>query len=100
MGKDLQRLRDYFQFPWSPPSVSVGVWVCSLKVEFLISQNVAEVMFNKGSLRAQRLLVATELSCPEKLEGLSRQLWLRIWSRVSGWVSEWVSGEKGSLLSR
>lgn len=39
-------------------------------------------MFRKGSLRAQRLLVATETTCPEKLEDLSRQLWMMIWSRV------------------
>ena len=40
-------------------------------------------MFNKGSLSAQRLLTAVGDRQPEKLEELSRQLWLRVWSRVS-----------------
>ena len=45
-------------------------------------QNVPEVMFQKGSLSAQRFLTAVKTAFPEKLETLSRQLWLRVWSKV------------------
>ena len=72
-------------------------------------QNVAEVMFEKGSLKAQRLLIAAKLNTPDVVEELSRQLWLRIWSRVSvcecvcvcvgGWVGGWVSACVGGWVS-
>ena len=39
-------------------------------------------MFSKGSLRAQRFLVATQSVTPDKVEHVSRQLWMRVWSRV------------------
>ena len=46
------------------------------------SQNWREVMFEKGSLSAMRLLTATKMTSQDHLEGLSRQLWNRIWSMV------------------
>lgn len=36
-------------------------------------------MFEKGSLPCQRLLVAIARDCPQYLEPVSRQLYLRIW---------------------
>ncbi|XP_041379788.1 glutathione S-transferase kappa 1-like [Gigantopelta aegis] len=42
----------------------------------------AKTMFEKGSLQAQRFLTAAKQLCPDYLEGLSRQLWIRIWSKV------------------
>jgi glutathione S-transferase kappa 1 len=84
MRKDLLRLQDYFKIPMNSPSVSVLDFIEHFDFRCLFyHQNVAKVMFEKGSLRAQRLLVASELTHPEKLEELTRQLWLRIWSRVS-----------------
>jgi len=62
--KDLVRISQYFQIPLRIPA------------------NPTEVMFVKGSLSTQRFLTAAKLMCPEQLEALSRQLWLRIWSRV------------------
>ena len=50
---------------------------------YLISQDIGEVMFRKGSLFPQRFLTAAKEECPNELEELSRQLWLRVWSRVS-----------------
>jgi len=70
MTKDLARISQYFQIPLRPPA------------------NPAEVMFVKGSLSTQRFLTAAKLTCPEQLEALSRQLWLRIWSRDEDIVSE------------
>ena len=39
-------------------------------------------MIQKGSLNAQHFLTAVKMTCPEKLEHLSRQLWLRVYSKV------------------
>ena len=39
-------------------------------------------MFKKGSQKAQQLLTAAKLTVPDRVEELSRQLWLRVWSRV------------------
>ena len=36
-----------------------------------------------GSLKAQRLLTAANVEVPDKVEHLSRELWMRVWSRVS-----------------
>lgn len=63
MSKDLQRLAAYHSVPLNPIS------------------NMAETLFVKGSLSAQRLLTAIKIKCPHHLEGVSRQLWMRIWSR-------------------
>ncbi|XP_064395176.1 glutathione S-transferase kappa 1-like isoform X2 [Halichondria panicea] len=62
MGADLKRISAYYDIPLNIPS------------------DPAEVMFNKGSLSAQRLLTAVKIHCPEYLVPVSRQLWLRIWS--------------------
>lgn len=63
MATDLNRLRKYYDVPLNFP------------------KDPADTMFNKGSLSAQRLLTAVWDKEPEKLEELSRQLWLRVWSR-------------------
>ncbi|XP_062505833.1 glutathione S-transferase kappa 1-like [Corticium candelabrum] len=63
MEKDLQRLKELYCVPLNLPS------------------DPAEVMFNKGSLSAQRLLTATKMSYPNYVENLSRALWTRVWSK-------------------
>ena len=63
IDKDLIRLGAYYSIPIRPPS------------------NPEEALFGKGSLSAQRLLTAIKLKYPQSLEGVSRELWLRIWSR-------------------
>ena len=84
METDIRRLSQYFQIPLNLPIViseSPSItW--TLLVNSLHLQNPAEVMFVKGSLKAQRLLIAAKMTIPEHLEELLRQLWLRIWSRV------------------
>ena len=82
MGKDIDRLAQYFQIPLKSPTVVFKSQSSSHIKNFKISQNPAEVLFKKGSLKAQRMLTAAKLTIPEHLEELSRQLWLRIWSRV------------------
>ncbi len=47
-------------------------------------QNPAELMFEIGSLKAQRFLTAVSMTHPTHVEDVSRQLWLRAWSRVCG----------------
>ncbi|XP_041378096.1 glutathione S-transferase kappa 1-like isoform X2 [Gigantopelta aegis] len=64
MVHDLQRLREYMQVPINQP------------------KDVADVLFNKGSLQAQRFLTAVDMKYPQFTEALSRQLWIRIWSKV------------------
>jgi glutathione S-transferase kappa 1 len=63
MGKDLHRLRSFYQVPLNRPA------------------NVVEALAVKGSLAAQRLLTATTLTKPSLTESLSRELWIRIWSK-------------------
>ena len=38
-----------------------------------------------GSLKAQQLLTAANVELPNKVEQLSRELWMRVWSRVSSY---------------
>ena len=40
-------------------------------------------LIGTGSLKAQRLLTAANVEVPDKVECLSRELWMRVWSRVS-----------------
>ncbi|GFO08345.1 histone-lysine N-methyltransferase SETMAR-like protein [Plakobranchus ocellatus] len=63
MSKDMHRLRKYFGVPLNIPS------------------DPPKVMFEKGSLNAQRFLTAIDMTMPDKVENVSRELWLRIWSR-------------------
>ncbi|XP_069609742.1 glutathione S-transferase kappa 1-like [Ranitomeya imitator] len=62
MTKDVERLTEFYQVPLRHPS------------------NFFEVAIKKGSLSAMRFLAAVQMSHPEFLEEVSRQLWLRIWS--------------------
>ena len=82
METDVRRLSQYFQIPLKSPTVISESPSITLTFNSLHLQNPAEVMFVKGSLKAQRLLIAAKMTIPEHLEELSRQLWLRIWSRV------------------
>ncbi|XP_068179600.1 glutathione S-transferase kappa 1 [Antennarius striatus] len=65
MTKDINRLTEYFGVPLQAPS------------------DPFEVMFNKGSLSAMRLVTAVqerEKTGDKLVEQVSRQLWRRIWS--------------------
>ncbi|XP_057689316.1 glutathione S-transferase kappa 1 [Corythoichthys intestinalis] len=65
MGKDLDRLAEYFNVPLHPPS------------------DPAEAMFRKGSLNAMRFVKAVQEKDPggdQQVEKVSRELWRRIWS--------------------
>ncbi|XP_024123661.1 glutathione S-transferase kappa 1 [Oryzias melastigma] len=65
MGKDLSRLAEYFDVPLKPPS------------------DPFEVMFEKGSMSAMRLVTAVqerETGGDKQVEQVSRELWRRIWS--------------------
>lgn len=61
MTKDLYRLADYY------------------RIEFKFPSDVFDVMLNKGSLKAQRLLTATKSNESDHVEELSRQLFRRVW---------------------
>ncbi|XP_007954775.1 glutathione S-transferase kappa 1 [Orycteropus afer afer] len=63
LTKDLTLLRHHFQVPISLP------------------KDFFSVILEKGSLSAMRFLTAVHLDCPEMLENVSRELWMRIWSR-------------------
>ncbi|KAK3788031.1 hypothetical protein RRG08_051105 [Elysia crispata] len=63
MFKDMHRLKKYFGVPLNIPS------------------DPPKVMFEKGSLNAQRFLTAIDMSMPDKVEPVTRELWMRIWSR-------------------
>ncbi|XP_078061281.1 glutathione S-transferase kappa 1-like [Mustelus asterias] len=40
-----------------------------------------EIMFRKGSLSAMRFITAVQMSHPDLVESVSREIWMRIWSR-------------------
>ncbi|CAK8696175.1 unnamed protein product [Clavelina lepadiformis] len=61
MGKDLYRLSKYYDIPFKWP------------------KDIGNVMFQKGTLSTQRLLTSIEKHCPENLEAVSRELFLRVW---------------------
>lgn len=66
MGKDLQRLSKYFDVPIGFPA------------------DPFEVMFTKGSLPAMRFVAAVqerEVGGDQRVEQVSRELWMRIWSQ-------------------
>jgi len=58
---DLVDLSNYFDIPFKRP------------------HNTHEVMFQIGSLKAQRLLTAVAKNFPSKVEDISRTLFLRVW---------------------
>ncbi|XP_053548772.1 glutathione S-transferase kappa 1 [Bombina bombina] len=62
MNLDLKRLSEFCQVPLRQPS------------------DFFEVVIKKGSLSAMRFLTAVEMSHPEFVESVSRELWRRIWS--------------------
>lgn len=62
MSKDIERISEFYQVPLRQPS------------------DFFNVVLKKGSLSAMRFVTAVQMSNPEFLEGVSRELWLRIWS--------------------
>ncbi|KAG9484919.1 hypothetical protein GDO78_008169 [Eleutherodactylus coqui] len=62
MSRDLERLSEFYEVPLRNPS------------DFFNS------IIKKGSLSAMRFLTAVQMSHPEFLEEVSRELWVRIWS--------------------
>ncbi|XP_076809029.1 glutathione S-transferase kappa 1-like isoform X1 [Clavelina lepadiformis] len=63
MKTDLESLGEYFNLPYNMP------------------QAMDYVMFRKGSLSMQRLLIAVNKYSPKLLEEVSREMFLRIWSK-------------------
>ncbi|XP_044152148.1 glutathione S-transferase kappa 1-like [Bufo gargarizans] len=62
LAKDLERLAEFYQVPVQEPT------------------DFFHVMVKKGSLSAMRFVTAVQMSNPEFVERVSRELWLRIWS--------------------
>ncbi|XP_063817897.1 glutathione S-transferase kappa 1 [Pseudophryne corroboree] len=62
MAQDMDRLSKFFQVPLRQPS------------------DFFHVILKKGSLSAMRFVTAVQMSHPEFLEPVSRELWVRIWS--------------------
>ncbi|MEE6520103.1 hypothetical protein FKM82_017889 [Ascaphus truei] len=62
MVKDLERQAEFYQVPVRQP------------------KDFFQVVIKKGSLSAMRFVTAVQMSHPEFLEQVSRELWLRIWS--------------------
>ena len=58
-----------------------GECVCVCACMFVYDQDA--MSGGVGSLRAQRLLTAASQESPDKVEHISRELWMRVWSRVS-----------------
>lgn len=63
MTKDLKRLAKFYQVPLQPVKDFMGT------------------VIQKGSLAAMRFVTAVDLTEPQFVEPVSRELWLRIWSR-------------------
>jgi len=61
MHQDLPRLAKYFGVPFNFP------------------EDIANVMFVKGTLPTQRFLTSAKRECPQQLEQLSRELFTRVW---------------------
>ncbi|XP_056385760.1 glutathione S-transferase kappa 1 [Hyla sarda] len=62
MAKDMKRLSEFYQVPLQQPS------------------DFFHVVIKKGSLSAMRFVTAVQMSHPEFVEKVSRELWVRIWS--------------------
>ncbi|XP_065918247.1 glutathione S-transferase kappa 1-like isoform X2 [Dysidea avara] len=63
VGYDIARLAKFYNIPLKPPS------------------NPTETLMVKGTTQAQQLLTAANLELPDKVEAISRELWMRVWSR-------------------
>ncbi|XP_061493666.1 glutathione S-transferase kappa 1-like isoform X2 [Rhineura floridana] len=63
MSKDLMRVAKFYQVP-----------ICLMKDFF-------GTVLEKGSLPAMRFVTAVDITEPQFLESVSRELWMRIWSR-------------------
>ncbi|KAM8923770.1 glutathione S-transferase kappa 1 [Pelodytes ibericus] len=62
MAKDIQRLAEFYDVPLHQPS------------------DFFQAVIKKGSLSAMRFITAVNMSHPELVEPVSRELWRRIWS--------------------
>ena len=51
-----------------------------MDVPLKISEFTVDYILNHGTLAAQRFLTAANQACPQYLESLSRELWIRLWS--------------------
>nr|XP_002126524.1 glutathione S-transferase kappa 1-like [Ciona intestinalis] len=63
MSHDLLRMADFYKVPFKMP------------------RNISDVMMNKGTISAQRLLTVVATEAPQYLEGLSREIFMRVWVR-------------------
>ncbi|XP_050800530.1 glutathione S-transferase kappa 1 isoform X1 [Gopherus flavomarginatus] len=63
MMKDIKRMAKYYQVPLQIPKDFFGS------------------VIRKGSLSAMRFITAVDMTQPQFLEPVSRELWMRIWSR-------------------
>ncbi|EMP41884.1 Glutathione S-transferase kappa 1 [Chelonia mydas] len=63
MKKDIERMAKYYQVPLQLPKDFFGS------------------VIRKGSLSAMRFITAVDMTQPQFLEPVSRELWMRIWSR-------------------
>ncbi|XP_042306095.1 glutathione S-transferase kappa 1 [Sceloporus undulatus] len=63
MTKDLMRMAKFFQVPLQFPKDFMGSVIV------------------KGSLSAMRFITAVDLTQPQFVESVSRELWMRVWSR-------------------
>ncbi|XP_067426112.1 glutathione S-transferase kappa 1 isoform X1 [Emydura macquarii macquarii] len=63
MMKDIKRMAEYYQVPIQIPQDFMGS------------------IIKKGSLSAMRFITAVDMTQPQFLEPVSRELWMRIWSR-------------------
>ncbi|XP_077679543.1 glutathione S-transferase kappa 1-like isoform X2 [Eretmochelys imbricata] len=66
MKKDIERMAKYYQVPLQLPKDFFGS------------------VIRKGSLSAMRFITAVDMTQPQFLEPVSRELWMRIWSRAAG----------------
>ncbi|KAJ6658316.1 hypothetical protein lerEdw1_020588 [Lerista edwardsae] len=63
MTKDMMRMAKYYQVPLRIP------------------KDFFDTVIRKGSLSPMRFVTAVDLTQPQFVEALSRELWMRIWSR-------------------
>ncbi|KAH0628542.1 hypothetical protein JD844_009872 [Phrynosoma platyrhinos] len=55
-----------------------GIWNIELRLRPVL---LAGIMKETGSLQAMRFITAVDLTQPQFVESVSRELWMRVWSR-------------------
>uniref|UniRef100_K7FBK3 Glutathione S-transferase kappa n=1 Tax=Pelodiscus sinensis TaxID=13735 RepID=K7FBK3_PELSI len=84
MMKDIKRMAKYYQVPLQIPKDFFGS------------------VIRKGNLFAMRFLTAVDMTQPQFLEPVSRELWMRLWSQdedITHPDSILLAAEKAGLLS-